>query len=112
MRRDAHDDICLSDKQSSAVIDATCVSRVSFFTFRVKIEKSERLSQICLNKILKYFGHIARRSEDSLERLMVTGKVKGKRPRGHSPKRWSDQISEQLDIPVSVALHLATHPNR
>ncbi|KAL4709092.1 hypothetical protein ACJJTC_015631 [Scirpophaga incertulas] len=43
-----------------------------------------------------------------LERLVVTGKIEGKRPRGRSPKRWSDQIVEELQIPVSDALHQAT----
>lgn len=78
----------------------------------LKIENAQRLSQTCLSKVLKYFGHIARRSDDNLERLIVTGKVEGKRPRGRSPKRWTDQIREQLDIPVNVALHQASDRSR
>ncbi|KAL4704572.1 hypothetical protein ACJJTC_017827 [Scirpophaga incertulas] len=53
-------------------------------------------------------GEVARRDTSNLERLVVTGKIEGKRPRGRSPKRWSDQIVEELQIPVSDALHQAT----
>lgn len=40
--------------------------------------------------------------------VSVNLKVEGKRPRGRSPKRWSDQISEQTKGPISAALRLAT----
>ncbi|KAL4705422.1 hypothetical protein ACJJTC_002260 [Scirpophaga incertulas] len=59
-------------------------------------------------KYVRYFGHVARRDTSNLERLVVTGKIEGKRPRGRSPKRWSDQIVEELQIPASDALHQAT----
>ncbi|KAL0878559.1 hypothetical protein ABMA27_003646 [Loxostege sticticalis] len=74
----------------------------------LKMENAQRLSSICLHRVVSYFGHIARREANNLEKLIVTGKIEGKRPRGRSPKRWSDQISEQLDLPVSAALHKAT----
>ncbi|XP_077255535.1 uncharacterized protein LOC143893712 [Temnothorax americanus] len=66
-----------------------------------------RLSTICLRRILEYFGHIARRSGDNLEKLMVTGKMEGKRPRGRSPTRWADQIRTTLDTTMHEALHTA-----
>ncbi|XP_063628267.1 uncharacterized protein LOC134799784 [Cydia splendana] len=50
-----------------------------------------RLSTTCFKRILSYFGHIARREPDNLEKLVVVGKVDGKRRRGRSPARWSDQ---------------------
>lgn len=78
----------------------------------LKMDKAQRLSTVCLQRIMRYFGHIARRSMDNLERLMVTGKVDGKRPRGRSPKRWSDQITEQTKGPISAALHQAADRNR
>lgn len=79
---------------------------------QLKLEKTKRLSTTCLQRIVRYFGHVARRDTNNLERLMVTGKIEGKRPRGRSPKRWSDQISEELEISVSTALHQATERNR
>lgn len=79
---------------------------------QLKLEKTQRLSATCLRRIMQYFGHVARRDGNNLERLIVTGKVEGKRPRGRSPNRWSDQISKQLEMPISAALHQATERNR
>uniref|UniRef100_A0A803T8A9 Reverse transcriptase domain-containing protein n=1 Tax=Anolis carolinensis TaxID=28377 RepID=A0A803T8A9_ANOCA len=42
---------------------------------------------------LKYFGHIMRRQE-SLEKIMMLGKMKGKRKRGRPRARWMDGILE------------------
>lgn len=66
-----------------------------------------RLSTICLRRIFEFFGHVARRRGDNLEKLLVTGKLQGKRPRGRSPMRWSDQIRTNLDTTVHHALHTA-----
>ncbi|CAH2219998.1 jg1075, partial [Pararge aegeria aegeria] len=66
-----------------------------------------RLSTICLERILEYFGHIARRDGDNIEKIVVTGKVQDKRPRGRSPIRWSKQIRTALDTKVHTALNVA-----
>lgn len=76
------------------------------------MENAQRLSTTCLQRIMRYFDHVARSGVDKLERLMVTGKVEGKRPRGRSPKRWSDQISEQTSGPLNAALHQAIDRSR
>lgn len=71
-----------------------------------------RLSTLCLRKILEFFGHIARKEGHNLEQLMVTGKVDGKRPRGRSPTRWTDQIRTNLDTNLHDALHAAKERNK
>lgn len=65
----------------------------------------QRQPNICLQRILTYFGHILRRDSNNLEKLMVTGK----KTRGRNPKRWSDQISQHLDILISTTIHQATN---
>ncbi|CAH2210972.1 jg14263 [Pararge aegeria aegeria] len=72
-----------------------------------QLKITRRLSTTCLKRILEYFGHIARRDGDNLEKIVVTGKVEGKRPRGRSPIRWSDQIRTVLDTKVHTALNVA-----
>lgn len=76
-------------------------------------------SQLSLSKkinrcFLTYIGHIARRT-DSLQLLIVEGKVEGKRPRGRSPKRWVDQtkdlIGQGLHETVSMAQNRADWHN-
>ncbi|CAD0203248.1 unnamed protein product [Chrysodeixis includens] len=66
-----------------------------------------------LAKDREIFSHIARRNTNNLERLIVyTSKVEGRRPRGRSPLRWSDQITEELEMPMNVAMHQATGRNK
>lgn len=56
--------------------------------------------------ILRYFGHISRRKE-GMERLIVEGKVEGRRSRGRSPSRWSDQIKNITGLSLPEASHTA-----
>ncbi|CAH0694322.1 unnamed protein product [Spodoptera exigua] len=45
--------------------------------------------------------HVSRRNSDSIERLVVQGKVEGTRPRGRSPVRWTDQVKSAVGTRVS-----------
>ncbi|CAH0699120.1 unnamed protein product [Spodoptera exigua] len=63
-----------------------------------KVEKNDVLVQ---SRILQYFGHVSRRASDSIERLVVQGKVEGTRPRGRSPMRWTDQLKSAVGTRVS-----------
>ncbi|CAH2061764.1 unnamed protein product, partial [Iphiclides podalirius] len=58
-----------------------------------------RLSTICEQRFLSYFGHIMRRGDESLERLIVVGNTEGKRSRGRSPARWTDQLKDTEPSP-------------
>ncbi|CAH2210267.1 jg18851 [Pararge aegeria aegeria] len=49
-------------------------------------------STMCLQRILSYFEHITRRGNEIIEKSIVVGNVEGKRPRGRSLTRWSDQL--------------------
>lgn len=57
---------------------------------------SQRLSNICLQRIFTYLGHIARRNSNDLEKLMMKSKVEGKRLRGWSnlpiPRDFNDEM--------------------
>ncbi|CAH2245158.1 jg16728 [Pararge aegeria aegeria] len=57
-------------------------------------QKSLARPQLTLNRILSYLGLIKRRGNESVEKLIVVRNVEGKRPRGRSPNRWSDQLRE------------------
>ena len=46
---------------------------------------------------LQYFGHLMRRT-DSLEKTLILGKIEGKRRRRWQRMRWSDGISESMDM--------------
>lgn len=50
-----------------------------------ELEIGDRLSTICRRRILRYFGHIVRRDQSNLEKLVAQGKIEETRPRGRSP---------------------------
>ena len=49
---------------------------------------------------LQYFGHLMQRT-DSFEKTLMLGKIEGKRSRGQQRMRWSDGITESMDMSLS-----------
>ena len=46
---------------------------------------------------LQYFGHLMRRT-DSLEKILMLGKIEGGRRRGQQRMRWLDGITDSMDM--------------
>ena len=46
---------------------------------------------------LQYFGQLMRRA-DSLEKTLRLGKIDGRRRRGQQRMRWSDDITNSMDM--------------
>ena len=44
---------------------------------------------------LQYFGHLIQRA-DSLEKILMLGKIEGKRRRGQQRMRWLDGITDSI----------------
>ena len=55
---------------------------------------------------MKYFGHIARRGGDSLEKVIMQGCVEGKRKPGRPRTRWIDQIKSMVGCPLHELYNL------
>jgi len=46
---------------------------------------------------LQYFGHLMRR-DDSLEKTLMLGGIRGRRRRGQQRLRWLDGITDSMDM--------------
>ena len=46
---------------------------------------------------LQYFGHLMQ-GADLLEKILMLGKIEGKRRKGQQRMRWSDSITDSMDM--------------
>ena len=53
-----------------------------------------------LKLMLKYFGHLMQRT-NLLEKILMLGKIKGQRGRGHQRMRWLDGNTDSMDMSLS-----------
>ena len=49
---------------------------------------------------LQYFGHLMRRA-DSLEKILMLGKIEGRGRRGRQKMRWLDGITNSMSVSLS-----------
>ena len=62
-----------------------------------EINPEYSLEGVMLKLKLQYFGHLMR-TDDSLEKSPVLGKIEGRRRRGHQRMRWLDGITDATNM--------------
>ena len=65
-----------------------------------KISPEYSLEGLMLKLKLLYFGHLMKRT-DSLEKILMLGKIEGRRRRGRQRMRWLDGITDTMDMILS-----------
>ena len=62
-----------------------------------EINPESSLEGLMLKLKLQYFGHPMQR-DNSLEKTLMLGKIESKRRRGWKRMRWSDSITDSIDM--------------
>ena len=62
-----------------------------------KISPGCSLEGLTLKLKLQYFGHLMQRA-DSLEKILMLGKIEGRRRRGLQRIKWLDGITDSMDM--------------
>ena len=65
-----------------------------------EISTEYSLEGLMLKLKLQYFGHLMGRA-DSLEKILMLGKIEGRRRRGRQRMRWLDGITASMDMSLS-----------
>ena len=62
-----------------------------------EISPEYSLEGLVLKLELQYFGHLMRRT-DSLEKILMLGKIEGRKRSGRQRMRWLDGITDSMDM--------------
>ena len=65
-----------------------------------EISPEYSLEGLMLKLKLQYFGYLMQRT-DSLEKILMMGKIEGRRRRGQQRMRWLDGITDSMDMSLS-----------
>ena len=65
-----------------------------------EISPGYSLQELMLKLKLQYLGHLMQRA-DSFEKILMLGKIEGRRRRGRQRMRWLDDIINSMDMSLS-----------
>ena len=80
-------------------------SKISNQSILKEIHPEYSLERLMLKLKLHYFGHLIQRA-DSLEKILMLGKIESNRKRGWQRKRWLDSIIVSMDMNLSKLLEI------
>ena len=76
------------------------IARRSNQSILIEIYPEYSLEELILKLTLQYFGQLMQRT-DSLEKILMLGKIEGGRRRGQQRMRWLNGITDSMDMSLS-----------
>ena len=76
------------------------IARRSNHSIIKEVNPEYSLEGLVLKVKLQYFGHLMQRT-NSLEKILMLGKIEGRRKSGQQRIRWLDGIIDTMDISLS-----------
>ena len=77
-----------------------CTARRSNQSILKEISPEYSLEGLMLKLKLQYFGHLMQ-GTDSFEKILLLGKIEGRRRRERQRMRWLDDITDSMDMSLS-----------
>ena len=75
-------------------------ARRSNLSILKEIRSEYSLERLMLKLKLQYFGHLMQR-DNLLEKMLMLGKIEGRRKSGWQRMRWLDGINDSMDMRLS-----------